>query len=348
MSGFDVIKDSEGKEYLVFDKTEIYDDSQMGNKSDDFEILRKFGEGSFGKVFKVRSKINNKIYVMKNLDKNKIFERDGEKGLQLSKNETSILEGLNHPHVVKYYKHFDEGNNLKIIIECIPNGDMSGFIEAHKQLNKHIPEEQLWNFFLQCMEALTYVHSMEVIHRDIKPENILMDNNMSIKLGDFGVSALLKKDENNQYLNVSYNFKNKDDMICHGTAVGTIPYMAKEMKMRDYDQRIDVYSMGISFFEMCYFFNPKVEKNKQINVQYSDELTNIVKMMMEEKKDKRKTSKEILDMIKTEYYNKYDKSTSYDAIIRCLSDFNNLKDKFLGLKSKIENKPVTNAFIKCL
>ena len=56
MSKFDVIKDSEEKEYLLFDRTELYDDSQIGNKSDDFEILRKLGEVNFQKVFKVRSK----------------------------------------------------------------------------------------------------------------------------------------------------------------------------------------------------------------------------------------------------------------------------------------------------
>ena len=61
MSNFDTIKDNYGKEYLVFDSSELYDDSQVGNKSEDFEILRKLGEGAFGKVFKVRSKKNNKV-----------------------------------------------------------------------------------------------------------------------------------------------------------------------------------------------------------------------------------------------------------------------------------------------
>ena len=212
MSGFDVIKDSEGKEYLVFDSGELYDDSQMGNKSDDFEILKKLGEGAFGKVFKVRSKINNKIYAMKRLNIKAIRE-DNEKAYQLTINETSFLEGLNHPHIIKYYKNFTEGDILYIIIEFIANGDMNGFIEAHKKFKKNIEEEQLWNLFLQCMEALSYVHSMGVIHRDIKPANLLMDNNMSIKLGDFGVSALQNKDSNNQYLNANYIiFKNKDNM----------------------------------------------------------------------------------------------------------------------------------------
>ena len=68
MSNFDTITDTEGKEYLVFDSSELYDDSQMGDKLDDFEILRKLGKGAFGQVFKVCSKKNNKVYAMKQLN----------------------------------------------------------------------------------------------------------------------------------------------------------------------------------------------------------------------------------------------------------------------------------------
>ena len=55
------------------------------------------------------------------------------------------------------------------------------------------------------MEALSYIHSMGVIHRDIKPENIFLDNNMSIKIGDFGVSAVNNNEDDNSYLNAQYN-----------------------------------------------------------------------------------------------------------------------------------------------
>ena len=133
MSGFDVIKDSEGKEYLVFDTTELYDDSQMGTKSDDFELLKKLGQGAFGKVFKVRSKINNKVYAMKKLNIKDIREQKGERAYELTINENSILQGLNHPHIIKYYKNFTEGDYMYIIIELAANGDMDKYIEVKKK-----------------------------------------------------------------------------------------------------------------------------------------------------------------------------------------------------------------------
>ena len=368
MSNFDTINGVDGKEYLVFDSSELYDDSQIGDKSDDFEILRKLGEGAFGKVFKVRSKINNKVYAMKQLNV-KAIKEDNLKAYQLTLNETSFLEGLSHPHIIKYYKKFQEGDFLYIIIEFVANGDINGFIEAHKRFNKHIAEEELWNIFYQCMGALNYVHSLGVIHRDIKPANLLMDNNNIVKLGDFGVSALKNKDENNQYLNGQYcPFKNKENMQYGGTFVGTQNYMAKEiMDKNDYDQKVDVYSMGVSFYEMCYFHIPKkvkrehgpngdiiysfekIERPEDKNVHYSKELLNIIELMLEEDKNKRKTSKEILEMIKAEYSKKYEKNSSIDSIVRCLYSFTPLTNNFLNIPSfQYMNKPITKAYIECL
>ena len=368
MSNFDAIKNSEGKEYLIFDSSELYDDTQLGDKSDDFEILRKLGEGAFGKVFKVRSKKNNKVYAMKKANIKELKE-ENEKAYQLTLNETSFLKELNHSHIIKYYKNFIEGDYLYIIIEFVANGDIEGYMKAHQIYNKHIEEEKLWNIFLQCMEALTYVHSMGVIHRDIKPVNLLMDNNMTVKLGDFGVSAVRMKEENTLYLNGIYNpFKNKDNLKYHQTLVGTNGYMAKEIiENNEYDQKVDVFSMGVSFYEMCYFHFPKwmylnyddngkihfkfekIAEEKDKNVHYSKELLDIIELMLEEDKNKRKTSKEIYDMIKEQYSKKFVRDTSIDAIMRCLSSYNNLNKWFFNSGFVNVNKcPISSAYIQCL
>ena len=77
MSNFDIVKDIKGKEYLVFDSSELYDESQIGNKLEDFEILQMLGSGSFGEVFKVLSKLNNKVYAMKRINLDEL-RKEGE------------------------------------------------------------------------------------------------------------------------------------------------------------------------------------------------------------------------------------------------------------------------------
>ena len=372
MDNYDLIKDINGKNYLSLESSSYDDPSRIGSKFDDFEILQQLGSGAFGTVFKVLSKVNNKIYAMKKINIKEIRE-ENEKAYQLTLNETEFLSELtkksNQPHIIKYYKHFVEGDYLHIIIEFIENGDMDDFIEAHKKINQHISEEELWSIFLQSMEGLAYIHEMGVIHRDIKPANLLMDNNMTIKLGDFGVSALkLNNDNASQYLNANYNFlKASEKMKYHGTVVGTQPYMAKELiEENEYDQKVDVYSMGVSFYEMCYYHLPKkvkrkrdsygnfiyefvkIEKPEDANVHYSNELLNIINLMLEEDKDKRKDSKFFLDMIKKEFSKKYRSNSSIDAIMRCLYSFKDLTSYYQNLKAYLDRMPITKAYINCL
>ena len=74
-------------------------------------------------------------------------------------NETKILEELNNPLVVKYYKSFNEDNALFILMEFMDNGDLLGMFKASKSLNKPIPEEKIYDIFIQSMKALAFIHS---------------------------------------------------------------------------------------------------------------------------------------------------------------------------------------------
>ena len=356
MSIFDVVKDTEGKEYLIFDSSELYNDNLIGNNLEDFEILQVLGEGAFGKVLKVKSKLNNKVYAMKIVDLEELRKK-GQKYIDLTMNEINFLLQFNNPHIIKYYHKFEDSDNnyLYIIMEFSENGDLNKFIKTYKSLNKHLPEEILWNIFLQCMEGLCYIHYKKIIHRDIKPKNILIDNNMIIKIGDFGVSAL-KIENYNDFLNLKLTQDQIAKMKCNGTFVGDYPFMAKEMRdnQQNYGEKIDVYSMGVSFYEMVHFETPKRDLNGQLlinkdkNNNYSQELLNIIYLMLEEDQDKRKTSKDIYDMIEDIYKKKYIKISCIETIIRCLFSFSSLTNNILNLNANyILDKPNTKAYKNC-
>ena len=149
------INDSEGKEYIIFNESELYDDNEMGNDLEDFEILQILGKGSYGFVAKIRSLKNKKIYAMKQIDLSKIGT-DKEKKLCIQ--EIDILKELKHPNINKYHKTLKKNDCIYIIMEFMNNADISSFINAHKKFKKPVKEEEVWNILLQSMNALAYIH----------------------------------------------------------------------------------------------------------------------------------------------------------------------------------------------
>jgi len=327
MSELDIINDFQGNEYLAIDTSDFYDDSKMGDKLEDFEILLNLGDGQ---NYKVRSKINNKIYAMKKLDLKKIKQKS-TKGYELILSETKYLENLSHPHIVKYYKNFKAEDTLYIITDYISDGNMEEFIEVHKEMNISIHENDIWNYVLQCMWGLYYIHSKGVIHRDIKLSNIYLDNNMKVKLGNFGVYGL-SSGKNNKYSEESYLSLDKEDNLIDNSQ-NKIDIETSEAFQND--QKNDVYYMGVCFNEMC-----------NLCGKYSEELKNIIKCMLEEDKDKRDTSRDIFIKIMDKYYKRYNRNSSIDSIFKCLNAFNNLYDEIIKIDEKtLKNKNFTRMFI---
>ena len=374
MSDLDTIKDSNGQTYLSLEIKEDEKGEKIGNKPEDFENLRILGQGSFGQVYKVRSKLNNKIYAMKKSNLEYLMEQ-GEEYYKKAINESAFLLNLSHPHITKYYNHFNSEDDkfLYIITEYVPNGDLNSFIEAHKRFNKHIPEEELWVIFLQCMEALEYVHNECVIHRDIKPSNLFMGNNFTIKLGDFGVSTVKnKKGITRLYKNGDYSSLRMNKNIQYGgTIVGTYGYQSKELYKKKYDEKIDIFAMGVSFFEMCYYHVPyeiyadeneedpeKIQYEKvddfgddEVRDYYSKELLDIIDSMIDLDINKIKNTHECLELIRKEFGKKYLLNTSVNSTLRCLSILNAFIDYVRKLAINnltIKNKPVIKAFYNCL
>ena len=365
-----LIRDIKGKEQLVFKRDKGNELDDMGSKVDDFEILQVLGEGSFGYIAKVKSRLNHKIYAMKKIDISKIKE---EKVTKLMMNETKILSDLNNPLIVKYYKTFNEDGALFILMEFMDNGDIGGIFKASKTLEKPIPEEKIYDIFIQSMKALTYIHSLNLIHRDIKPDNLFITVDGNVKLGDFGVSAALKREDenknNNNFNNVSELNRNKEisvgNITSSNTVVGTPLYMSPEMlNYLKYDLKTDVYSMGVTFFILCYWDFPRkpaMDLNLELKIVdlpiqhnenfYSPELKNIILKMIEKDKSKRPTSEQALNMLIQEFNKKYAKVSSIGSVLCGLYSLKELSDYFTKnenqtfIQNNKQNKPISFSFL---
>ena len=256
--------------------------------------------------------------------------------IKYSLNESKFLEKLSNQYITKYYNSFEKDNIIYIIIEFMNNGTIRNYINSFEALNIQIPEKIIWNFLLQSMSGLCYIHSNNIIHRDIKPENIFIDNNMRIKIGDVNTCAIIND--------------NSDSMGFHNTYIGNGGYKSPEEENSNYDLRADVYSMGIVFSELCFKLKMNGQKPSEINMnmnfKYSKELMKILDLMTEYIKEKRPNSSVILNMIKKEYDKRYVRNSSIDALIRCLYTFDSLTKHILNQENI--NKPITNAYIRCL
>jgi NIMA (never in mitosis gene a)-related kinase len=207
---------------------------------DKFIIRKKLGSGSFGIVYKVRRKKDNKSYALKQINLQNMDRRQ----IQDSLNEVRLLASLKHPHLVSFLEAFPCGRhryNLKlcIIMEYARGGDLANEIKRNRRLMKKIPEETIWKYAKQISDALSFLHSYKIIHRDIKAANCFLTSSGDIKIGDMNISKLTK-----------YNQMAR-------TKIGTPYYMSPEIWNNiPYGNKCDVWSLGCLLYELATFKVP--------------------------------------------------------------------------------------------
>ncbi|KAJ3006732.1 3-phosphoinositide dependent protein kinase-1 [Thoreauomyces humboldtii] len=124
-------------------------------------------------------------YAVKILDKRHIIKEKKTKYVAIEK---QVLNMLNHPLIVKLYYTFQDAHSLYFVLELGRDGDLLGYVR--KVGSFEIPAARFYS--AEIVVGVEYLHSMGVVHRDLKPENILLDENMHIKITDFGTAKILE------------------------------------------------------------------------------------------------------------------------------------------------------------
>lgn len=218
---------------------------------EDFDSIDRIGKGGFGRVFKARRKLENKFFAVK-------IVRSTEKALR----EVGALANLHHPNIVRYnttweedttYRHdssestSDSGSSmdtkyLYIQMELCEGDTLRGWIEKRNSLNEdNITERrrEAEHICSQILHAVKCIHSKDLIHRDLKPANIMFGSEGGVKVGDFGLVTAAENDS--------------DELLLERTRrTGTRSYMSPEQLTPSYDRKVDIFALGLIYFELLW------------------------------------------------------------------------------------------------
>ncbi len=271
------------KDKINFDKK--YDYKNFTKVIEDI-FPKELGSGSFGRVFLVSHNETKKLYALKEIDKRKLLVSYGK--CDIIYNEINIHSKLDHENIIKLYNVHEDNENINIIMEYAEHGNLYELIKKENGF----PEYKAFQYFIQVINAVYYLHTNNIIHRDIKPENILIGDDNKIKLCDFGWAKELTLEN-------------------RSTFCGTVEYMAPEIvENENYDYSVDIWSLGILLYELLYGHSPfkaNSTKNVILNIKtheltYDDKNKNVsnsckdlIKKLLNNNPQKRYKIKDILE-----------------------------------------------------
>ena len=209
----------------------------IGKQLLNYKIVSLIGEGGMGNVYlgehvSIGRKVAIKVLLPELASNDEIRNR--------FKNEASVMAHLQHPGIVALHDYLDQDDGLYLIMEYVEGIE---FTDLLKSLTEPLPIDRAKEIMKKVLSAFAYAHKNKIVHRDVKPSNILLTKDDEVKVLDFGIAKLIG---NSQF-----------NLTKTGTQVGTVYYMSPEqVKAQELDHRSDIYSLGVTFYELLAGFCP--------------------------------------------------------------------------------------------
>ena len=197
-----------------------------------YEVLGVVGEGAYGIVYKCRNKETDKFVAIK-----KFKEIEDKLVQKTMKRELKMLQMLKHDNVVDFQEAFIYKENLFLVFEYVEKN----LLEVLEKFPEGLNPKLIRSFVFQMCKAVHYLHTKNIIHRDVKPENLLVDENMNLKLCDFGFARKISLNQENN---------NVDAMTDY---VATRWYRSPELLLSNgiYGPEVDYWAIGCIMGELA-------------------------------------------------------------------------------------------------
>lgn len=195
-----------------------------------YQLHETIGQGGMGSVYRGIDTLTQQAVAIKHL-KPDLLNHDPS-ALDRFRQEGELLRQLNHPNIVHVKEMLEVEEQHYLVMDYVGGGSLKSYIEEHHPL----PVERVLNIGLDLADALTRAHRLGVIHRDIKPANVLLTDDGSPRLVDFGFAHL---------------DSNSNNFTATGVIVGTFAYLSPEAcNGHPLDTRTDIWSFGVLLYEL--------------------------------------------------------------------------------------------------
>lgn len=191
-----------------------------------YEIIEMVGSGGMSEVYKAKCHVLNRFVAIKVLKPE--FSSDVNFVTKF-RIEAQSAAGLSHPNIVNVYDVGEDNGVYYIVMELVEGITLKEYIQKHGRIE---PKEAI-DFAIQIAQGVQAAHEHHTIHRDIKPQNIILANNGTLKVTDFGIA------------------KAASSSTTTTNAMGSVHYISPEQARGGFsDERSDIYSLGITLYEM--------------------------------------------------------------------------------------------------
>lgn len=191
-----------------------------------YEIIKRIGGGGMSEVYKAKCHKLNRYVAIKVLKEE--FGKDSN-FVKKFNIEAQAAAGLSHPNIVNIYDVVNENNMHFIVMELIEGITLKDYIASKGMLDI----KEAINIALQVAKGLECAHERNIVHRDVKPQNIIISVDGTVKVADFGIAKATTEETINAF------------------ALGSVHYISPEQAKGAYtDIRSDIYSLGVSLYEM--------------------------------------------------------------------------------------------------
>ena len=239
---------------------------QVKKGVEDFHFGRTLGEGSYSTVLAATDRQTLKEYAIKVLDKRHIIKEKKVKYVSIEKDTLNRL--TDHPGVVRLYYTFQDTNSLYFVLDVASGGELLGVLKKLTTFN-----EECTRFYgAQILDTIDYMHSRGVIHRDLKPENVLLDDQMHVKITDFGTAKILKTpkqpQENGTDIPTPEGPLDGSEDNRANSFVGTAEYVSPELlTSKNACKASDLWAFGCIIYQLLAGRPPFKDRNEYLTFQ---------------------------------------------------------------------------------